>query len=276
MTALSSALALVAAALAPTAPPCAPREVPLAVTAFDGTRLAGTLALPSGRGPHPAALIVSGLGPNGRDGLIGGVDGFPYRGYARGLACRGVATLRYDKRGVGSSGGEPAAWLDVRLMIADARAAGRSLARRRDVDRRRLALVGHSQGGDVALVAALRLPSVRRVVLASTPARPLPEIDRGGAFLLRALGRNGPGVRATLALRPLPAAVSLRVPLLIAHGDADAVVPFGDSLRLLRARRAAGRPTRLVRVPRGDHLLRVDGRPATSWLDAGARFLRGR
>src|SRR5690606_18697813 len=58
--------------------------------------LPGTLAMPEGEGPFPAVVLVHGSGPNDRDGTIG--PNHPLRDIAHGLAARGIATLRYDKR----------------------------------------------------------------------------------------------------------------------------------------------------------------------------------
>ncbi len=60
-----------------------------------GLPLSGTLAIPDGPGPHPAAVIVSGFGPGTRNGfIIGGPRGGLYAYWARSLAERGVMTLR--------------------------------------------------------------------------------------------------------------------------------------------------------------------------------------
>src|SRR4051812_15401714 len=67
-------------------------------------QLAGTLSLPEGRGPWPAVLLIAGAGPTDRDGnnsLLGThIDNL--KRLARALAARGIASLRYDKRGVGA------------------------------------------------------------------------------------------------------------------------------------------------------------------------------
>src|SRR5690242_17860196 len=68
-------------------------------------QLSGTLLLPEGEGPWPVALLVAGSGPTDRDGNSA-LDGLPLDSLkllARGLAGRGIASLRYDKRGVGAS-----------------------------------------------------------------------------------------------------------------------------------------------------------------------------
>ena len=61
-----------------------------------GWPLPGTLTVPAGPGPHPAVLLVHGSGPNDRDETVG--HNRPFRDLAWGLASRGVAVLRYEKR----------------------------------------------------------------------------------------------------------------------------------------------------------------------------------
>src|SRR5689334_5715682 len=87
--------------------------------------LCGTLQIPAGAAPYPVALIVAGSGPTDRNGNSAfGVRTDAYRELAAELAQRGVASVRYDKRGVGSSAkiseidlrpedeaGDVAAWL---------------------------------------------------------------------------------------------------------------------------------------------------------------------
>ena len=69
-------------------------------------RLEGTLSLSDDPGPHPAALVLSGSGPLDRDSNMAGQRLDVAKALATGLAARGVASLRFDKRGVGKSGGE--------------------------------------------------------------------------------------------------------------------------------------------------------------------------
>jgi hypothetical protein len=268
------AAALAALLAAAPAPAAAVREVPVPIPSAGGVTLAGALTVPDGPGPHPAVVLVSGLGPNDRDGVvIPGVADRVYGDWARALTRRGVAVLRYDKRGIGRSPGPPLAWLDLRLLRADAAAAVRALARRPEAARGRIGVVGHSQGGDIALWAG-RAAGARRVVTLAAPGRPLGSLRAGADPLLAALvGRAA--ARATLAADPRRDAARLPAPLLVVQGTADRVVPPADAGRLARARRAAGRPVRVLVVPRADHFLAVAGRvPPAVWARV-ARFARG-
>lgn len=240
----------------------APSEVEITFPTSDGLALAGTLTLPDGPGPFAAAVLVGGFGPTNRDGGFGLLGRSDYDDWARRLARRGIAVLRYDKRGIGASFGPELAWLDPLPLTRDARAATRALAARREIDRSRIAIIGHSQGGTIALRAAVNSPA-SRLVLLSSPGRPLerlPEIAAPGArALLRAVvGRAA--ARRTLRLDPRRDAVRARQPVLIIHGLADRVVPARDALLLRNARRSAGGTTRVVFVPRADHYLVVGDR----------------
>jgi alpha-beta hydrolase superfamily lysophospholipase len=134
----------------------------------NGFTLAGTISRPTASAPArlPAVVLVGGSGPTDRDSLVFGV---PVLGEIAGaLAEAGFVSIRYDKRGVGQSGGraESATFADY---ADDARAAVRFLADRKDVDPKRIAILGHSEGGLVALIAADKEKRIAAVVLIATP-----------------------------------------------------------------------------------------------------------
>ena len=129
--------------------------------------LAGTLMLPAGKGPFPAVVLLSGSGPQDRDAEIFGFKVFQQ--LAAHLARSGVAVYRYDDRGVGGSTGQPA--LSTSQDVAgDALAILASLGARPDIDRRRIGLLGVSEGGSAASIAAARSSDVAFVVLLAAPA----------------------------------------------------------------------------------------------------------
>lgn len=247
----------------------APAERPVSIPVAGGVTLSGSLLVPAGQGPFPAAVLVSGFGPQDRDGGGSGA----YRRLAEGLAQRGLVVLRYDKRGVGDSGGDPLSWLDARPLAADAAAAARLLSRIPGIDTRRLTLVGHSQGGDLAFAAARHSPATRIVSL-SAPGRPLGLLPRAAGTASRFLRRLvGPVIAdATLGADPRRDAAAARPPALLVQGTRDRTVPFADMARLAAARRAEGRPTRTLPVPGAGHFLQVEGRVPLGVLDAIAAF----
>ncbi len=113
--------------------------------------LAGTLTVPAGPGPFPAVVLVSDLGAQDRDGTVGGYH--LMGSLADYLTRRGVAVLRYDDRGVGQSGGHVGTATTVAL-VSDVQAALNFLRSRLEVNIRRIGVIGHGEGANVALLAA--------------------------------------------------------------------------------------------------------------------------
>ncbi len=117
--------------------------------------LAGTLTLPEGKPPFPAIVFITGSGAQNRDEEIFGHK--PFLVLADYLTRAGYATLRMDDRGVGGSGGDMshATTLD---FAEDILAAVSYLKTRREIDRKRIGLLGHSEGGLVGAIAASKAP----------------------------------------------------------------------------------------------------------------------
>lgn len=128
--------------------------------------LAGELVLPDGDGPHPAVVLISGSGEQDRDSDLGGFRLFAV--LANHLAGAGVASLRFDDRGVGGSGGEN---LQATLQdrAGDVEAAVDLLRSRDDIAADGIGLIGHSEGGIVAPVVANRTDAVAFVAILASP-----------------------------------------------------------------------------------------------------------
>jgi pimeloyl-ACP methyl ester carboxylesterase len=144
-------------------------EVEVTVGA-DPWPLPGVLALPTGVGPFPAIVLVHGSGPNDRDETLGGNR--PFRDLAWGLASRGVAVLRYDKRTRVYGGALPA---DIGLeeeVVEDALMALSFLRAREEVDPARVFLLGHSLGAMLAPDIGARDGEVAGVAVLAAPLRP--------------------------------------------------------------------------------------------------------
>ena len=145
----------------PAGPP-PPYRVEDVTFANGGVTLAGTLTIPQGRGPFPALIMVTGSGAQNRDEELFGFKVFAT--IADHLTRRGIAVLRYDDRGVGGSSGNIAASTTADFA-GDALAGLTLLAARPEIDKARLGVFGHSEGADVAAIAASRSPQVAFIVM---------------------------------------------------------------------------------------------------------------
>jgi uncharacterized protein len=138
-----------------------------------GVTLAGTLTLPAGAGPHPAVVLITGSGPQDRDEAVMGHR--PFLVLADHLTRQGIVVLRCDDRGVGKSTGSFAKAIDADF-VDDTLAAVAFLRTRKEIDPRRIGLVGHSEGGIVAPRAAAKSPEVAFIVLLAGVGVPMEEI----------------------------------------------------------------------------------------------------
>ena len=129
-----------------------------------GVTLAGTLTLPEDGGPFPAALLITGSGSQDRDETI--FQHKPFLVIADHLTRSGIAVLRVDDRGVGGSttGQDPTA-VTSEDYVGDVLAGVRFLAKRPEIDKFRIGLIGHSEGGIIAPLAATRSDAIAFVVL---------------------------------------------------------------------------------------------------------------
>jgi len=184
--------------------------------------LAGTLYLPTGhgKGPYPLAMMIQGNGPNKRGG---------FSELVKRLAADGIATLEYDKRGVGQSTGTYQE--DPERLTADAAAAVAAMRHRPDIAGSRIALVGHSGGGVIAPAAATADPDIAALVtLAGNVGDGLPYVRKGlyrQMMKMVAGGRDtlvGPAADAAMTL--LQARVDSRDATTIARLRANAVDRF--------------------------------------------------
>jgi hypothetical protein len=126
----------------------------VSITPDDGVTLMGRLDLPPGPGPHPAVVLVHGSGDQSAIESFHAPDFF---------APNGVATLVFDKRGTGRSAGTYT--FDFERLAADVVSAVDTIAERPEIDPRRIGLVGYSQGGWVAPLAASMSRRVHFVVV---------------------------------------------------------------------------------------------------------------
>jgi pimeloyl-ACP methyl ester carboxylesterase len=180
----------------PEPPVAGMRQLPVGV---GSPPLKGTLTLPHGKGPFPAVVLVSGSGPNNQDESNG--PNRPFLDVAVGLAARGIATLRYDKRTLDYPASiDPRTFTPTDEYVPDALAAIRLLAHEPAINPHLIFVLGHSQGGTYAPLIAKDAPEVAGVVLLAAGAEPL------GAAILRQTRYLAtlPGTIGSQAERELP------------------------------------------------------------------------
>jgi uncharacterized protein len=135
--------------------------------------LPGTLSVPAGPGPFPALVLVAGSGPNDRDETIG--PNKPFKDLALGLASRGIAVLRYDKR-TKVHGAKLAAVTDFTVkqeVVDDVLEAVRVLRANPKIDRARVFVLGHSLGGMLIPRIGAADPGLAGLIVMAGPARSL-------------------------------------------------------------------------------------------------------
>lgn len=197
-------LAPVAEAAAPPPADAPYTEQALEIASGPGP-LGATLSLPKGDGPFPAVVLVHGSGPQDRDETIG--PNKPFADIAHGLATRGIAVLRYDKR----SQARPQDFRDqVSLALEttdDAIAAVALLKQHEGIDPARVFVLGHSQGGMLAGRIA-RAGGAAGAILFAAPARPILELLREQNVHLLAQSHDLPAEAGRAHLERLDAAIA--------------------------------------------------------------------
>ncbi len=148
-------------------PPYPYREEHVTFPSVSGNfNLGGTLTIPTGEGPFPATILVSGSGSQNRDEEIFGHK--PFKVLADYLTRGGIAVLRYDDRGVGESGGNPAGATSADLAT-DARSAFEYLLGREDINNELVGVNGHSEGGLIAFKLAAENDDIAFIVSLAGP-----------------------------------------------------------------------------------------------------------
>lgn len=171
--------------------------------------LAGTLTLPKGDGPFPVAVLVTGSGPQDRDETL--FQHKPFLVLADYLTRHGVAVLRYDDRGVGKSKGtfSTATTAD---FATDAHAAVKFLLARKEIDPKRVGLIGHSEGGLVGpMVAADHPMDVGFVVMLSGPGLPGSEILPAQMYdIMKASGEKDETIKLAVEMQKVLMTAAVR------------------------------------------------------------------
>lgn len=127
-----------------------------------GVKLAGTLTLPRSEGPFPAVILITGSGQQNRNEEIAGHR--PFLVLSDYLTRRGIAVLRVDDRGIGGSTGN-FSQATTEDFAGDVLTGVEYLKNRKEIDPGRIGLIGHSEGGLIAPMVAVKSPDVAFIVL---------------------------------------------------------------------------------------------------------------
>ena len=258
-----------------------------------GFTLAGTLLLPKSKGPFPAVITITGSGQQTRDERLPlpGLEKYRLFGQiAEALAARGIAVLRVDDRGVGKSSGLQTLVSATSADFADdVRAQVEYLRSRSEIDPKRIALAGHSEGGIIAPMVAASDPQIAAIALMAgtanrgdvvlgyqinyqldtdTTLTPAVKATRRteGLDQIRTIVESGDTSKMPELMRsawmkffltydPLPAVAKVRQPILILQGEIDRQVTADQAPMIEKAARAAGNKDVTVRVYPGlNHL----------------------
>ena len=163
----------------------------------DDVTLAATLTMPSSGGPFPAVVLITGSGAEDRNETVFGHR--PFLVLADFLTRRGIAVLRADDRGVGGSTGDvPNATSED--FARDALAGIAYLKTRKEIDPKHLGLIGHSEGGIIAPIAAVQSKDVSFIVLMAGPGVSGEQIVEGQIVrLLKSAGAEQAVIDSSLA-----------------------------------------------------------------------------
>lgn len=272
-------------------------------TGVGGFKLDGTLLLPNAPGRHSALLLLPGSGPSDRDGNQTGLQINILKELAEKLAENGVATLRFDKRAVGtryhalypkdkSALNDFFSW---EAFVGDAEAAFKFLQSQPEIDPKSVGVLGHSEGGIIALAMAKDVDPAA-LVLVSTPGRDLGDLiveqigqgyssklvdpatlkkyvdeSKQAVDVIRTTGKVPDGIDPKLApnfpsyaskylhslftFEPTSAAKDYHHPVLIVQGEKDIQVSVDRDAPKLFAAFAPGQ-AELYKVPNATHCMK--------------------
>ncbi|MDO9460371.1 MAG: alpha/beta fold hydrolase [Alphaproteobacteria bacterium] len=259
--------------------------------------LHGTLILPDKADYVPGVLILAGSGPVDRDGNVPGAENNSLKLLARGLAARGVASLRADKRGVGGSLATETREEDLRFStyVDDAEVLLNYLCAEERISR--AFLLGHSEGALVATLVAQRA-EISGLILIAGAGRPAAQVIESqlsaphvSASLLQASSRIAAKLEQQMPVADIPTELSglyrpsmqnylmswfpinparelakTRCPVLIVQGGTDLQTGFADAQLLARARPES----KLVLIAGMNHVLKQSPMERTANLQTYA------
>lgn len=244
--------------------------------------LKGTLLKPDANGTFPVALIISGSGPTDRDGNNPAMKNNSLKLLAEALAKNGIASLRYDKRGIAGSADSSITESELSFedFIHDAEAWTDFLIARSDVDS--ITIIGHSEGSLIGMIAAQN-GNVQRFVSLAGAGKPAdkiieeqinmqsPVLGQYATIIIDSINAGTtvrempkpleplfresvqPYLRSWFKYNPQTEIAKLRIPVLIAQGNTDIQVKVEDAELLHEAKPDA----QLALIPGMNHVLKT-------------------
>jgi uncharacterized protein len=253
----------------PSAAPANQREITF--TSKDGSVLSGTLSwpvVPDGQTEtvSPTFVLIGGSGMQDRNETIG--PNTTLADLAAALNSAGITVLRYDKRGVGkSTAALPVAGATRQDYIDDVLAAVAAVKNDAHVDADALYLLGHSEGGELAMGAVLAGAPVRGIVMLSPLPLPyadilLEQVKREHATAqqvaqVKTLIATMPFLKSYASIDPRAEIASVTVPMLLLHGSKDIQVTTADLQGMIAAAHGAHRSLQYGELDGDNHLFQV-------------------
>jgi pimeloyl-ACP methyl ester carboxylesterase len=164
----------------------------------DNIVLAGTLSIPMDKNNCPVVVLISGSGPQNRDEELMGHK--PFLVLSDHLTKNGIAVLRFDDRGIGKSKGDFKTATTVNFA-SDVEAAVEYLKTRKEIDKNKIGLIGHSEGGMIAPMVAAKSADINFIVLLAGTGIPGDEILLLQSEMIgKAAGMDGAALQKSIAV----------------------------------------------------------------------------
>jgi pimeloyl-ACP methyl ester carboxylesterase len=246
-----------------------------------GVKLAGTLTVPKGPGPFPAALLITGSGPQDRDESILGHK--PFLVLADYLTRHGIAVLRVDDRGVGGSTGkvDDATSAD---FAGDVQASVAFLKALKEINTAQIGLIGHSEGGIIAPLVASQSKDIAFIVLLAGTGLPGEDIlYLQGAAILKVAGADAAQLARQKALQQAMFSVvraekdnvAAEKKIHAALKDHTEKLDAAEKKKMVEAMPSLEGQIKMVLTPWFRHFLTYDPRPALRKVSCPVLALNG-